>query len=1714
MASAHPSLASRRPTLPDIMNDPDYDPGPASSDKAADEPDTCRICRGEGTREEPLFYPCKCSGSIKFVHQDCLMEWLSHSQKKHCELCKTPFRFTKLYHPQMPTQLPTGVFLRRAVIHVLRHLLIWARGLLVGSVWLVWLPWCMRVIWRALFWCGDGGFAGDLHLVANIHRQRIASFDGADAGTANLSASAAANASAVPALPAILSPVSQTLNMSAGEPTAYTLFKKFLFGFGPLHTELLNMSLTNATENATAIMITHRQSSLLSNVSFFKSLTSRPSVNRLILDVIEGQIITVVVVIAFILIFLIREWVVQQQPVMNLADIQPQVNPPAPVELPIVNEPEGPVEDDIHQHDHDDHAQDEPLHSAADDADLDGQARNPFRFDFVADSSDDEDDEPLPPAPPIVRENLYRIPDAQVRDAIARRKFEKANDLINAMDPLAQRVMGAELGMWIHHMSESIQEMSQDSEQRERLADEVSEWLDGVGYLPIDHYYGSLGERLDDAATSSEGPSTKQRPNMPGRGKSLLAAQIRRELEEGARTDPSMPRSPVEPSPEPSAEAHSENSDGSWQQVFKTHENEAGGSASNASPLAIQNDAETSSVPESSRAHERAAWGLAIERHHSAGPAEPESGPSRFPEVDDNIHASSAESSPTIAPGDEPRPGGGQPSSAPAQPAQPALGESLWERIYDWLWGDIPPAIGDDLVHAVGNEEHVVQNIADEDPFVQRNAGIEDVLDAPAQDPQVAAAAAQAGIDINAEQDAIEDAEDLEGIMELIGMQGPIAGLFQNALFSAVLISATVAVAVWVPYLWGKVVLLSLGRPVWLFLKVPLRLLSAAADLIVDSTLFLGAALVYWSIALLRLVLPMTSSYEAIDSAASTTRTIAESAIERISKVFLMASTSMNSDYLHLSANSHAALRSLQRELADWMSFVWDLGAYIFGKVAAIDPASIMPTINHVVDLCTTACATALDNLRAALPTISTTKGLSVTLELGNSTAIPVDPAFEYWTAWDRVIAIVAGYVFFAVAGALYLKRGTPFTSSQNGRRVEGIISDVLQQAGGVLKVILIISIEMLAFPLYCGVLLDFALLPLFEDTTVATRLAYAHNSPWTAGFVHWFVGTCYMFHFALFVSMCRKIMRTGVLYFIRDPDDPTFHPVRDVLERSVTGQLRKIAFSAFVYGALVICCLGGVVWTLHYGFDGVLPIHWATNDPSMEFPLDLLFFNFLTPLLVKFLKPSDALHEMYSWWFKKCARALRLSDFLFGEKNLDERGHHVRRTWAAWFKRQKGDVAQPVIGEDRRLLADDRNTEVYFMFDGKYVRAPASDQVRIRRGQSVFVEVDVFDNRVDGANETDGGIHDKNSSFTTTVYIPPWFRIRICLFVLAIWLFAALTGVGVTVIPLLFGRRLFAAVLPAGTRTNDIYAFATGIYIFGGIAYGLCHLQPLLSSIKASLRHPFATTYTTLTVFCHLVAQAASIAYVYGALIILLPALFALFLEFYVLIPLHAYLGPGETHVVHIIQDWSLGFLYARIAGRFLLWNHNSLVSRALRAVVRNGYAHPDARLATRAFVVPVACFFAATLLLPLGFARVAHAALFGTSLASPSASSSSQSPLDARSAADASANAETQSHHHHHMHHHPALDYSSSVSFVTAVYPVCLAIAAVAWSLWALARATERWRARIKDEVYLIGERLHNLGERRAPPPPPSAVMGGDSAVALRGSPVDADADADAVR
>ncbi|KAK6188095.1 hypothetical protein SNE40_004352 [Patella caerulea] len=66
---------------------------PPESDAGTDLLPVCRICQLPGDEKEILFAPCRCSGTLRYVHYACLLKWLEILTKKgkrppHCELCR------------------------------------------------------------------------------------------------------------------------------------------------------------------------------------------------------------------------------------------------------------------------------------------------------------------------------------------------------------------------------------------------------------------------------------------------------------------------------------------------------------------------------------------------------------------------------------------------------------------------------------------------------------------------------------------------------------------------------------------------------------------------------------------------------------------------------------------------------------------------------------------------------------------------------------------------------------------------------------------------------------------------------------------------------------------------------------------------------------------------------------------------------------------------------------------------------------------------------------------------------------------------------------------------------------------------------------------------------------------------------------------------------------------------------------------------------------------------------------------------------------------------------------------------------------------------------------------------------------------------------------------------------------------------------------------
>ncbi|KAL9622848.1 MAG: hypothetical protein Q9160_002774 [Pyrenula sp. 1 TL-2023] len=1657
------------------------------------------------------------------------MEWLSHSQKKYCELCKTHFRFTKLYSSQMPQTLPIPIFLRQLVVHIVRSILAYARTVLVIFVWLGWLPWSIRHVWGALFYLADGRWA----LVHGLKP---------DISSVHFSAQATSvdENSTIPLFRQINftrhTTASGTHNFLAHRSDDLLVTKLFRILLPRFYQWTIEEEISRSSEDSPQSSFDTRHpsnGSLLSDVKCLQNAFSNPRLNRILIQTLEGQLICLCIVATFILVFLIREWVINQQPLNERAnndeapdqEATPAPTPPAGLE----GEDHGREANQRHAVRHGDR----PRRMIA----LPRRRREHIRPDNPNVNPPSEllrtsSDQVVPSSPGNIAHNQQSdaqqlIPDdsldsfqptheeqpldaiyqdeqlkqlSKIRPGLRARNTDQAPNIQRNLeenrptfgnqewpgletfkslwergdsDPtqvlriIDEEGRRGELG-WIVTQMENLQRSSKHQGQGDKSSPEQSVLQDSADKILTIDPPDLIGLTSQDATpNSSLKNSDRGSSSSPN---SLHVAPFTAEFPQPTTQDRAGPTS---------NQVVPDDHDGG-------HPNRAATGTLNASTESLVQEPQAErSVRINYTDHQMPEH---VMEHDDAPPEDINASGTQdaigsVAEIERSVHEDVTDAAV----------GGNRPPN-----------DSIFERIATKLWGNAnePQETNDE--NAPGeDDEQIVQDIEQEPPFVpvptanhinssdrddEDNSEAEDTSqtsdEVPANDteqdtrdnraaedgpdPEVVAAAAEAGIDLN-NAEAIDDAEDMDGILELVGLRGPLTGLLQNALFSDFLLTFTIAACIWLPYVWGKITAVFLANPIACFITVPLQFASRTADTTLDLLLYLTGSL----FGAVESILQITSHliYQVFPSAnyglvptisgKRVSEIISTGSASRIESTFDGIIFSITPDFPTFSAGSHAALivlktqtKAIARKILRtcWVLF-YEYPSIVHDRLFDGSAISSRSMNDDVATAISEVKARLQDFEGAARMIINDLKSLKIRLHRSEG-KVTIDYSLVYWSTQDRILAILLGYAFFALMGYLYLRVGRYLHGLKNGEKLQGPVADTLRQAGGVLKVVLIIGIEMIIFPLYCGLLLDAALLPIFEGVSLKSRISFIVESPMTGLFVHWFIGTCYMFHFALFVSMCRRILRKGCLYFIRDPDDPTFHPVRDVLERPIATQLNKIMQSALVYGCLVILCLGVVVWTVS-NLGDFFPIYWASGQPRLEIPWDLLYFNFALPFLLRNVELSGHITSLYSWWFHKCAKFLRLSDFLFGKRQPSEEGRHIRRRWIDVLRGKKGDVQSPVIGEDRQILAQDREKDVYFLRDGKFVRAPASDSVRMRRGESAFLEVTENNERVDGGPDPDSGPHGRKNTKYQKVYLPPNFRTRIGLFVLSVWLFAAFTGAVVILLPLTLGRRVIATMVPGMAPINDLYAVSLGVNLclccFGGITFGPIAVKALASKLpsgKLSFTDAMLRLRSSIT---HIVG----LGYLVLAFAFALPLLFSVTAEMYFFLPLHTYMNSiAGTHygqlaekspTIYIIQSWVLGLLYTRCVYRLATTypSRHSRAAIAIRAITRKGIHNPDVALATRAFLLPACCLCGFLLVLPAPLGWILNHPRIG--------------PFGFQSQ-----------------------DIQDKISNYS--YPGLLGLAIAAWCAILVKRALGRWRMRIRDEVYLIGERLHNFGEQRS--------------------------------
>ncbi|OZJ01696.1 hypothetical protein BZG36_05489, partial [Bifiguratus adelaidae] len=848
-----------------------------------------------------------------------------------------------------------------------------------------------------------------------------------------------------------------------------------------------------------------------------------------------------------------------------------------------------------------------------------------------------------------------------------------------------------------------------------------------------------------------------------------------------------------------------------------------------------------------------------------------------------------------------------------------------------------------------------------------------------------------------AEDDDMEPAgDDMDGVLEAIGMRGSLWMLVQNSALMMLLIGCCLGVAIWIPFIFGKTLLMLSPTDL---IQLPLFILRCITDPLVDFVL--------------DVCLPaVTSKFN--------------NAI---------------SSYLQGHDDSTVLFIALEgsRRMMDGIQHVWfelfhqtssTTGTSEITQVASSNATSFISHLSHLPLL-----GAHIAPLDQQLQT--------TTSQIVSSIQPYVDRGMALWESFgtgsspmDRFACIVVGYAALIALGAWYLAR----SRNAYGQTVGRAAQQAIRQQGIILKVAFFIAIELIIFPIVCGILLDLSTFPLFAGATIRSRWQFHVAAPLGSTFLHWFCGTGFMFHFAVFVTLCREIVRPGVMWFIRDPNDPQFHPIKEILEKPMWTQLKKIGASGLMYSAMILLGIGSVVWTITFIIPGLCPLNLSFTSPALqlqshllsEFPIDLHLYHIIVPLTISYANPKAFFKKVFETWWHFAARQLRLTSFMFDERRPDEEGTHVHKTWSSWLKRERAVVTKE---EDGTLTVVTASENVAFVKDGHFVRAPHYDAVPIVPGRRMLVPVDEHGEAIDPSERAAGhpaaaGLN-ANDPGTVVVYVPPNFRQRIMAFLFLMWLCGSVFACSITILPLALGRYLLTTFVTSGRAVHDIYTITTGLYLLWALLFVV---RWTWQKVQAKKQNQARITLADVVGFSRVVSVWMSFLVV--AFGLLLPLLFGLLMELYLIMPIKPS-PPTRPPVIllNFVQDWALGVLYMKIAYRIVTVLPNETWKQSLEAVFADGWQQPNVKAAAQVLLPTIAASIAA-LVLPSSLAWLAIKLL------------AIRDPLQ-------------------------------QTQIFRYTHPTVLTIVLLYIGHKGVYTVVKHWIQSIREEEYLVGRRLHNLDE-----------------------------------
>ncbi|KAL7320005.1 hypothetical protein PS15m_003077 [Mucor circinelloides] len=765
----------------------------------------------------------------------------------------------------------------------------------------------------------------------------------------------------------------------------------------------------------------------------------------------------------------------------------------------------------------------------------------------------------------------------------------------------------------------------------------------------------------------------------------------------------------------------------------------------------------------------------------------------------------------------------------------------------------------------------IFEELEDEEEEPQRPAQVQ----APAA-PVNEARPQQAANDAD---DDDENIEEFEGVLEAIGMQGSLWSLLQNCALMGLLIALSLGAAVWMPYLIGMLFIMIETLDA---VRIPLKLTRMITDPVVDflfyvCTDYIGPWLSY-------VYVQHVQSYWIAFSTSSLSQKIAVAFMHMFNYIF---------DHGLLLSDSSSA------------------------RLTATIPASPAETASSNIIL-------------------SVAKFINETEPMLESAFHRYQSLATGQTALDRFACISVGYIIVTIVSCWYLARSA---NNNNNNMAAAALGRTAQEAirhqGIIFKVGMFITIELVMFPIVCGFLLDLSALPLFKSASFVSRLVYLKSHPVPSVFLHWFLGTGFMFLFAVLVTLCRDIVRPGVMWFIRDPNDPQFHPIREIVERPIFFQFKKIGASALIYLTVIIVGVGGVVHFIGTVAGQILPLRWNLSVPLSVVPVDLIIIHVGIPAIVRYFKPKQTIKQLFVKWITFTCRQLRLSSFMFGGRKADEEGTLVYHNWTAWLKRTK-PTHYPADG----TIDDVIGSQVSYLWEGQLLRVPRHDSVPIIERRRMLVPVDHVTLEPLDENERRLG-HPAASApggdevNTVIVYSPPHFKERVLLFVGFMWLSTSMFFCAITVLPVLLGRYIFEHGFHVENQVHDIYSFVLGgcIMLFTGALLLQCYQSIKDIASQSTWSDVTLSTWNQAKKWTLWVYRWTFFVAAFGVLV---PFSFGILIELYLVLP---FINFGkDAPSIEVLPMWAAGFVCQVIMHGLIQVIPNNRIKEILDDVFQGG--------------------------------------------------------------------------------------------------------------------------------------------------------------------------------